>query len=142
MIDFKNCKTDKDRADLIRETISKVCYNALITEFGEDNVRYAVHELGVGENGKKMSKGTVFVAIDQTDKDGFNVQSVTSFCPTVHKWNETTTARKTTPAILLPDIDTAIEEADKRAATIEEKKRKLQEIKEKRIAENKAKKGK
>lgn len=142
MIDFKNCKNDKERSDLIRETISRICYNALIAEFGEDNVRYALHELGVGENGKKMSKGTVIVAIDQTDKDGFSVQSVTSLCPTVHKWNETTTARKITPAILFSDIEEAIKEADKRAATAEETKKKLLEIKEKRIAENKAKKGK
>lgn len=140
MIDFKDCKTEKDRDNLIRETISKICYNALIAEFGE--VRYAEHELGVGENGKKMSKGTVIVAIDRNDKDGFPVQSVVSFCPIVHKCSETTTARKTTPAILLPDIDEAIEEANKRAAAMEEKQKKLQELKEKRIAENKAKKGK
>lgn len=140
MIDFKDCKTEKDRDNLIRETISKICYNALIAEFGE--VRYAEHELGVGENGKKMAKGTVIVAIDRNDKDGFPVQSVVSFCPIVHKCSETTTARKTTPAILLPDIDEAIEEANKRAATMEEKQKKLQELKEKRITENKAKKGK
>ena len=106
MTDFKtlleNVKSDTAKQEIIRATIAKICYNALLTELGKDNVRYLENEIGVGENGKKISKGTVIVGIpDLTDKDGYNVTGVASFAPTAHRWNTTTTAKKTTPAITM-----------------------------------------
>jgi predicted HTH transcriptional regulator len=138
MTDFKtlleNVKSDTAKQEIIRTTIAKICYNALLAELGEDNVRYLENEIGVGENGKKISKGTVIVGIpDLTDKDGYNVTGVASFAPTAHRWNTTTTAKKTTPAITMEDIDIAIDTARELAKVKTEKAEKEKQAKIKKM---------
>ena len=138
MTDFKTLlegvKSDTAKQEIIRTTIAKICYNALLTELGEDNVRYLENEIGVGENGKKISKGTVIVGIpDLTDKDGYNVTGVASFAPTAHRWNTTTTAKKTTPAITMEDIDIAIDTARELAKVKAEKAEKDKQAKIKKM---------
>ena len=138
MTDFKtlleDVKSDTAKQEVIRTTIAKICYNALLAELGEDNVRYLENEIGVGENGKKISKGTVIVGIpDLTDKDGYNVTGVASFAPTAHRWNTTTTAKKTTPAITMEDIDIAIDTARELAKVKAEKAEKDKQAKIKKM---------
>lgn len=138
MTDFKtlleNVKSDTVKQEIIRTTIAKICYNALLVELGEDNVRYLENEIGVGENGKKISKGTVIVGIpDLTDKDGYNVTGVASFAPTAHRWNTTTTAKKTTPAITMEDVDIAIDTARELAKVKAEKAEKDKQAKIKKM---------
>lgn len=138
MTDFKtlleNVKSDTAKQEVIRTTIAKICYNALLVELGEDNVRYLENEIGVGENGKKISKGTVIVGIpDLTDKDGYNVTGVASFAPTAHRWNTTTTAKKTTPAITMEDVDIAIDTARELAKVKAEKAEKDKQAKIKKM---------
>lgn len=125
MTDFKallaGVKSDTAKQEIIRTTIAKICYNALLAEIGEDYARLLVNEIGL-ENGKKISKNTVIVGIpDLTDKDGFNITGVASLSVTAHRWNETTTAKKTTPAITLDDIDEAITIAENLAKIKKEK---------------------
>lgn len=138
MTDFKtlleDVKSDTAKQEIIRTTIAKICYNALLAELGEENVRYLDNEIGVGENGKKISKGTVIVGIpDLTDKDGYNVTGVASFAPTAHRWNTTTTAKKTTPAITMEDIDIAIDTARELAKVKAEKAEKEKQAKIKKM---------
>lgn len=138
MTDFKTLldgvKSDTAKQEIIRTTIAKICYNALLAELGEENVRYLDNEIGVGENGKKISKGTVIVGIpDLTDKDGYNVTGVASFAPTAHRWNTTTTAKKTTPAITMEDIDIAIDTARELAKVKAEKAEKEKQAKIKKM---------
>lgn len=138
MTDFKTLlegvKSDTAKQEIIRTTIAKICYSALLTELGEDNVRYLENEIGVGENGKKISKGNVIVGIpDLTDKDGYNVTGVASFAPIAHRWNTTTTAKKTTPAITMEDIDIAIDTARELAKVKTEKAEKDKQAKIKKM---------
>jgi len=125
---------DRQLQEEIRAEVAEICYNALRAHYG-DKVRKLIREIGVGENGKKMSKNTVVVEARETkDKDGFDVGVVCSLSPIVHRWNTSTTARKTTPAILLDDIDIGIEIAEKKAKeeekrAIKEKEQKLKKIK-------------
>ena len=138
MTDFKTLldgiKSDTAKQEIIRTTIAKICYNALLAELGEDYVRYLEYEIGVGENGKKISKGTVIVGIpDLIDKDGYNVTGVASFAPTAHRWNTTTTAKKTTPAITMEDIDIAIDTAQELAKVKAKKAEKEKQAKIKKM---------
>lgn len=125
---------DKQLQEEIRTEVAEICYNALMAHYGFDRVRKLIREIGVGENGKKMSKNTIVVEARTTkDKDGFEVGVICSLSPTVHRWNTSTTAKKTTPAILLDDIDMGIEIAEKKAKVEEEKKAKEREQKLKKI---------
>lgn len=131
---LENAKSDTAKQEIIRTTIAKICYNALLAELGQDNVRYLESEIGVGENGKKISKGTIIVGIpDLIDKDGYNVTGVASFSPTAHRWNTTTTAKKTTPAITMEDIDIAIDTARELAKVKAEKAEKEKQAKIKKM---------
>lgn len=124
---------DRQLQEEIRAEVAEICYNALKAHYG-DKVRKLIREIGVGENGKKMSKNTVIVEARETkDKDGFDVGVVYSLSLIVHRWNTSTTAKKTTPAILLDDIDMGIEIAEKKAKIEEEKKAKEKEQKLKKI---------
>lgn len=125
---------DRQLQEEVRAEVAEICYNALMAHYGSEKVRKLIREIGVGENGKKMSKNTIIVEARETkDKDGFEVGVVCSLSPTVHRWNTSTTAKKTTPAILLEDIDIGIEVAEKKAKIEEEKKAKEQERKLKKI---------
>lgn len=125
---------DRQLQEEIRAEVAEICYNALMAHYGSAKARKLIREIGVGENGKKMSKNTIIVEARETkDKDGFDVGVVCSLSPTVHRWNASTTAKKTTPAILLDDIDMGIEIAEKKAKIEEEKKAKEKEQKLKKI---------
>lgn len=137
MTDFKtllaDVKSDTAKQEVIRSTIAKICYNALLAELGEEYARLLVNEIGL-ENGKKIAKNTVIVGIpDLTDKDGFNITGVASLSVTAHRWNETTTAKKTTPAITLDDIDEAIAIAENLAKVKAEKAEKEKQAKIKKM---------
>jgi len=125
---------DRQLQEEVRAEVAEICYNALMAHYGTEKVRKLIREIGVGENGKKMSKNTIVVEARETkDKDGFPVGVCCSLSPIIHRWNTTTTAKKTTPAILLNDIDIGIEVAEKKAKIEEEKKAKEQERKLKKI---------
>ena len=84
---LNDCKNDTARSNLIRERINDVIRNALINEFGADNVA-AIDEDFYTEDGAKFSKNTVITKVaDITNRDGFTVDILVECGTKVRTWN-------------------------------------------------------
>lgn len=140
-IDVTNFKTDTARRDYLKEKVTKICYNALVTEFGEDFCRYLTNEIEVmpdEDTSVTIGKNRVVAeCADTVDKDGYGVGIIAELNVTIKKWNPTYSKKEqvTHSPVTLDDIDLAIEIAEKKARIANEKK-------EKKIAADKARREK
>jgi hypothetical protein len=107
LMEFKN---DTERMNVVRERISKVCYNALMAECGEDFVRFIPEDIGITPNASKVAKNTVVADVgDVLDKDKFPVGVCVEVTVKVKKWNTVTTkSNKVTYGVSLDDYDESL----------------------------------
>ena len=126
-------KNDTARKNAIREKIANVIYNAMVTEFGEENVvaiPYAITPSDEeGNTASKIDGGSVAVCVGMvTDKNGASVDAVSVISPTVKAWNEVVDKKgRKTIAVNLYDIITANEVEITERKEKEEKKKKKEE---------------
>lgn len=111
-MNLNELKNDTARKNAIREKISEVILNAMIAEFGEENVVAIPKAICVGENGSKIGGGSVAVRVGSvTNKDGFEVDAIAICDHTVKGWNDVCTkSGRVTLAITMDDILDAMEE--------------------------------
>lgn len=84
---LNECKNDTARSNLIREEINTIIYNALLKEFGADNVAQ-IDEDFYTEDGAKFSKNTIVAKVaDIANKDGFTVDILVECGTKVRTWN-------------------------------------------------------
>lgn len=82
-----DCKNDTARSNLIREKINGVIYNALVKEFGVENVAH-IDEDFYTEDGAKFSKNTVVAKVaDIANREGFTVDILVECGTKVRTWN-------------------------------------------------------
>lgn len=140
-------KSTEINAYLKRE-IATICYNALAEKLGADVTRFLDFEIEVqpdDDTSITIKKNAVVAeCADTKDKDGFDVGIIAQIDVTIKKWNPTYTKKDgiTHSAATLPDIDTAIEAAEKKAKEDAEKKSAAAKAKEKKIAADTARREK
>lgn len=143
-IDVTNFKSDTARRDYLKEQITRICYNALVAELGEEFCRYLTNEIEVmpdDDTSVTIAKNRVVAeCADTVDKDGYGVGIIAELNVTIKKWNPTYSKKEgvTHSPVTLDDIDLAIEIAEKKAQEKAEKTRIANEKKEKKIAADKA----
>lgn len=139
--DLMDMANDTIRKATIRERIGKRITDIMNEDFENENVRFLIHDIGVGANGSKIPKGTILADVgDVLDKDKCPVGAIVEISVKVKNWNSTSTAKNPDrQAITMVDIDIGIETAEKLAKIKEENDRKKKENKEKAIARAKAK---
>lgn len=85
--DFSECTNERSKQNLIRDRINAIIYNALVNEFGVDNVAH-IDEDFYTEDGAKFSKNTVVAKVDEIEnKDGFTVDILIETGTKVRTWN-------------------------------------------------------
>lgn len=114
MMDLNALKNDTARKNAIRDTLATVMFTAMVTEFGEENVLLIPKAICVGENGAKISGGSVAVRVGTVkDKNGFEVDAVAICGSTVKGWNDVCTkSGRVTLAVNMDDIALAILETE------------------------------
>lgn len=85
--DFSECTNERSKQNLIRDHLNAIIYNALVNEFGVDNVAH-IDEDFYTEDGAKFSKNTVVAKVDEIEnKDGFTVDILIECGTKVRTWN-------------------------------------------------------
>lgn len=110
--DLMELKNDTQRMSVIRERMSKIVFEKLREEFGEEFTRYIDRDIGITENGSKVPKQTIVVDVgDVEDYDKCLVGACVEITVKVKKWN--TVVRKdgkTQCGVTLDDYDEALAE--------------------------------
>ena len=109
MMDLSIYKNDTARKNGIRDKLAEVLKDALVAEFGNENViaiPFAIEPNG----GSKINGGSIAVKVGETlDKDGFSVDVVAVITSTVKGWNDILTkSGRLTLAINFDDITEAV----------------------------------
>ena len=110
LFDLKDMKNDTARKNYTRQKLAEIIKNALIAEFGEDNVVYVPKAIYPNDGGKIDSESVAVRVADIEDKDGYTVDYVAVISPQMKPHN--TVVRKdgkTTLALNLDDIRDAVE---------------------------------
>ena len=90
--DLMELKNDTERMNVIRERVARVCYNALVKEFGEEFSLFIDKEIGITPNASKVAKNTAVADVaDVLDKDKFPVGVCVEVTAKVKKWNDVKT---------------------------------------------------
>ena len=112
MMNLNEYKNDTTRKKAIREYLCEVLYNAVVTEFGEENVLAIPKSICVGENGAKIAGGSIAVRVGTVkNKDGFEVDAVAIINATIKNWNDVCTkSDKVILAVNMDDIAEALDE--------------------------------
>lgn len=114
MMDLNTLKNDTARKNAIRDTLAMTIFNAMVVEFGTENVLLIPKAICVGENGAKISGGSVAVRVGTVaDKNGFEVDAVAICGSTVKGWNDVCTkSGRVTLAVNMDDIAQAIADTE------------------------------
>lgn len=113
-LDLDSLKNDTAREKAVREKLAEVIYNALLAEFGKENVLFipkAIYPAG----GSKINSLSIAVKVaDVTDRDGFTVDAVGIVSPMAKPWNTVLAKNRKnpTPAITLDDIRDELENGE------------------------------
>ena len=87
VINFDGCKNDTQRANLIREKINEVIYNAFVKEFGVEFVAHIPEDFYT-EDGAKFTKNTIVAKVSEVaNREGFTVDILVECAPKVRTWN-------------------------------------------------------
>ena len=90
--DLMELKNDTARTNAIRERVSKMIFDYLTTELGEDYTKYIDKEIGITENMTKVSKNTVVADVgDVVDADGCPLGACVEVTVKVKRWNTVVT---------------------------------------------------
>jgi hypothetical protein len=110
--DLNEFKNEREKMNAIRERVSKVIYERIKPEFGEEFVRYIPKDIGITPNASKVAKYTVVADVgDVKDNGGCDVGVCVEITVKVKKWNTVETkSDKITYGITLDDYDIELEE--------------------------------
>lgn len=140
--DLMSMKNDKVRAEIIRERLGKIIYEACVAEFGEDFVRFMSNEVicSTGyDSEQKFAKNSVVADVaDITDKDGFERGALVNISVKVLSWNDVKTAKTDRTALTFDDILEGVEKANEKAEKEREEKAKKEERKKAQIERDEA----
>lgn len=85
--DFSECTNERSKQNLIRDYVNSVIYNALVKEFGVENVAQ-IDEDFFTESEAKFSKNTIVTKVDEIeDKNGWTVDILVETGTKVRTWN-------------------------------------------------------
>jgi hypothetical protein len=110
--DLENFESERKKINVIRERVSKVIYEALKQEFGEDFTRYIEKEIAITPTAQKVTKNTVIADVaDVTDNGNCLVGICVEVSTKVKKWNTTLRENGSTQyGVTLDDYDTELNE--------------------------------
>jgi hypothetical protein len=109
MMNFENCKNDTAKANLTRETLALAIFNAMVAEYGADDVLFINKKVEVVD-GPTIAKNTVVIRVGETvNSKGATVDVVATITPEVKNFVEKTDKKnKTTFAVVFDDIVEAL----------------------------------
>lgn len=141
--DVSNFKKSTEIDAFLKAEISRICYEALARELGEDFVRAIPYDIDVQPDeytSSTIKKGAVIgECADLLDKDGYKVGKLCQIDVTIKKHNPVFTKKdgRSHPAITLMDVDIALENGKKVAEEKAEKDRKAKEQHDKKVEADK-----
>lgn len=111
--DLATLKNNTARINAIRDRVSKLIYEEMCKEFGEEYARYIEKEIGITPNGSCVPKNTVVIDVGDTETDGFVSGICVEISVKVKKWWNVETKRGTQYGVTLDDYDEKLEEKKK-----------------------------
>lgn len=102
-MDLSNCKSDKARQILIRETFAKEIYDHFVEKLSPEDTKLITEKITI--NDVDFDSQTVFCSAGEvTDKNGYTINPVVQISVRVRSWNDTPKRKAITYGDIL-DID-------------------------------------